>query len=196
MCLGQVSGGSCGTARGAPSGGLARALRIFGVQKGQDSTPSDPSPPRRFLPKSRRPPWIGEDTEVPRPRAGSRPLPGRAARELEPVTAATPGVRPCPSLTRAPQNHGTRPTPAPPRPPAPRGPLRPNAVSRGPREGGRGWLPRRRFARSGKGQPSTSAQSCAAPPPGLPRWPPGRGREPPTISASCASAQAVGWAVT
>ena len=45
MGLGQVSGGSCGTARGAPSGGSARSLGIFGVQKGQNSTPSPDSIP-------------------------------------------------------------------------------------------------------------------------------------------------------
>ena len=126
--------------------------------------------------------------------------PGRAADPFQDAPAGggsrssrrPQGPRSAPAPRAAPKP----PAPAPPRPPAPRGPLRPSAVSRGPREGGRGWRPRRRFARSGKTQPSTSAPSCAAPPPGPSRWPPGRGREPPTISASGAGAQAVGGAVT
>ncbi|XP_045841138.1 translation initiation factor IF-2-like [Meles meles] len=101
---------------------------------------------------------------------------GRSLRALGGgVGAATP-VPARPSPPPRPPGHpppaGTSPLPA-----AERG-------LRGPREGGRGQAAAPALRTVGKGQPSTSALSRAAPPPAPPRWPSGRSREPPTISAS------------
>lgn len=124
--------------------------------------------------------WSGQPTPPgPRPRVGTGG--GPCAPPGGPGLATPAPARPSP----APRPPGSRPArPDPRRPPAPRRSLRPSAVSEGRGKEDAGRRPRRRFARSGKGQSSTSALSCAAPPPEPPRWPPGRSREPPTISAS------------
>lgn len=89
---------------------------------------------------------------------GGRPAPPRRAaggRTDHPTDPGGPARPSCPA------------DPAPARPPVPRGSAAAERGLRGPRGGGRGQGPRRRFARSGKGQTSTSALYCAAPPPGF-----------------------------
>lgn len=115
---------------------------------------------------------------------GQRTPPGLASGPdgahhcADPVHPAPPisaRVR-CPALR--PDPHPDPADPGPSHPPAARRPPVPcgsAAAERGlqePREGRRGRGPRRRFARSGNRQPSTSAPYCAAPPPGLQygRW--------------------------
>lgn len=94
-------------------------------------------------------------------RRGRRPAPHHPGRAAGPSqNAQRDGRGPSPRRPRGPG-------PAPGRPPVPRGSAAAERGLRGPREGGRAQGPRRRFARSGKGQPSTSAPYCAAPPPGL-----------------------------
>lgn len=100
-----------GPARGAPSGGSARALGILGSQNGQDLTSRHPSPPRRFLPKSRRPPWVGEGTEAPRAPSRTRQRGAGAGHRGDPRGPVRPRPR-----ARPPR---PRPPPRPPPPPHP-----------------------------------------------------------------------------
>lgn len=108
---------------------------------------------------------------MPTPRGAGQPAPtprtrlraGRGPSLPDPVHSGPASLGP-----RPPPGRGV-PGPRPParRPPVPRGSAAAERGLREPREGGRGQRPRRRFARSGNGQPSTSAPYCAAPPPGL-----------------------------
>lgn len=90
------------------------------------------------------------------------PTPSIPPRLSRPASAAPP-LRPRPP----PGSRRSRPLPPARRPPGPCGSAAAERGLQEPREGRRGRGPRRRFARSGNRQPSTSAPYCAAPPPGL-----------------------------